>query len=162
MSFRAISLLLLAIGLGGSAAIVGTGCAQSRQHRILVSSDGDRYQCPGPYPGSVHDGDDHIVVRIAEIARDGLDLYANHRPLTGGDRLLVYLDVDGDKGAEYVLMIYRDQWTLRRGSRPGMVDVEVAMGEVVDPGPAPRRGARVEFPTSLIEGRIRETWHYRM
>ena len=133
--------------------------------RVWIQLFDDRctHLCSGSYPGCVGIDDARVTVLIKDVGRDGLDSYASFKPTTGGDRLFVYFDVNPNQiGAEYRLVIYDDEWTLRGPGESGSGEVELASGTLKPYGDIEHMGAEVTFPASLLKGEVRKTWNYRM
>lgn len=121
----------------------------------------DVYVCQGSYNGQVLVDEDTARVQISGIDRSGLSDYAEAKPNTGGDRLMIYFDTGGDAAADLCLFAYRDGWTLRRDSAPGYFSIVLAEGTVDDLGNRAGIGMDIEFDASLIGGPIRRVWNYR-
>ena len=82
----------------------------------------------GAYEGEAIIDGDLMKVSISGIETDRLSTYKNVKPLTGGNRVLLYFDTDiKEPGAEYCAFIYSDEIAFRKGDRVGWYIKETAV-----------------------------------
>ena len=117
-------------------------------------------QCNGTYSGTVTRDANHINVKLQKVNTSTLSTYSAVKPTTGGNRVFVYFDTGKDRGAEYCLFVYRDFWTLRRESKPGLYNVQVGTGKTKSLKTNSTQGVNLKFNTTLIKGKINRCWNF--
>jgi hypothetical protein len=136
-------------------------CLIFSNHGLAKSSPVNILECKGTYSGTLFIYPEYFHIRFQHNSVRSYDSYNNFKPYTGGHRLLVYFETDGDMGADYALFIYRDFWTLRKEYQPGWYKIEIAEGNVIQ-SPFQKSEFHIFIPQNKISEEIQGTWNYEM
>ena len=106
-----------------------SACATARDKKLTEAIP---LSIIGAYEGNVSIKDETMKITIFNISTEGLSSYKNVRPLTGGNRVLLFFDTDLEiPHAEYCAFIYSDEVVFRKGGRVDWYIKEIATLEYV-------------------------------
>ena len=96
-------------------------------------------------------------IHLHDVDFGDLSLKSDLTPPFGGDRIIIYLDTNRDKAADYCFRVYQEHWFLHKSSLPGLFNIHVADGEIA---PEPKSSAipDIQLSSILIPEKINRAW----
>lgn len=102
-----------------------SACATTKDQKLTEAIS---LMITGAYKGEAIIEGDLMKVSLSGIETDRLSTYRNVKPLTGGNRVLLYFDTDMEEdGAEYCAFIYSDEVVFRKNEVSGWYINEMAV-----------------------------------